>query len=283
MTTSVSNKAPEVAEDAGEGVYHHSYSALFTFSMICQLQYFFRYVERLHQDRVGLPLVFGIAYQTALRVVDEALAKGQTPKPKRAIEALRSSLEKSWSNPDVPVVATGKPPTLEDTYQKAKAMIEHYTTVIRYDLMPLVDMPTSFMVPLIDERGRALERPLRGVIDRWVKDEDGRIGIIDWKTSATRWGERKLATDDQSTAYFLGGETILERKPDFFEFEVHLKTKASAIEIYPVERVDRDRKRFVKKFAALDKSLRSGGFVPNEQSWACPTCPFQRQCAKWQD
>jgi hypothetical protein len=146
-----------------------------------------------------------------------------------------------------------------------------------------LDLPRRFMVPLLDEEGEALPRPLVGELDRWVKTADGRVGVVDWKTAAARWPADKLAKDDQATAYLLAGEHILGRIPAFFRYDILLKTKKPEVERYFVERTERHKKRFLKKVSMVDRAVQAGVFTPNDQSFACPTCAFRSACARWQD
>ena len=105
---------------------------------------------------------------------------------------------------------------------------------------------------------------------------------MDWKTSDKRWPPSKIARDDQATAYLLAGEMILGRNPAFFRYDLLLKTKKPAIERYPAVRTERHKRRFVRKVQALDKAIKSGVFLPNDVSFACPTCPFRNACQNWQ-
>ncbi len=270
-----------VPADADEGVRHHSFSSINQYSTICSLQYYFDRILRLPKECVSAALVLGIAVNDALRAIDEDLLKKRKPNVALAFEVLRAILDKTFADPHLPVVST-KDETLEDLYEKGKGMVEHYVRVLPEDEAP-VDLPRRFMVPLLDEEGEALSRPLVGELDRWVKTADGRIGIVDWKTAAARWSPDKLAKDDQATAYILAGEQILLRAPDFFRYDLLLKTKKPEVERYFVERTDRERKRFLKKVRMVDRSIQAGNFVPNDSSFACPTCPHRRACEKWQD
>lgn len=268
--------------DAGEGVDHHSYSAIHTHASICQLKYRFQYIDRLVHECVGDNLVFGTAVDLAVRAIDEDLIQAKAPRLAYAVQVLRSSLEGAFSNPELPVVST-KGETQESLSEKGQRMIEHYISCLDRDDVVPVDLPRSFKVPLIDEWGEALPRPLVGKLDRWVRSKEGAVGIDDWKTASARWSKDKLEKDDQATAYLIGGESILGEVPRFFRYVLLLKTKAPAVEPYFAHRTLSDRKRFLKKVKEVDKSIRSGGFVPNDESFTCSTCQFKNACRKWQD
>lgn len=267
--------------DKGEGVVHHSFSAITTFSEVCSLQYRFRYIDRLPQERTSAALVFGSAVNAALLSIDRDLARGAAPNLAAAHQVLRSELEKFYGNPCVPVVSTHDE-NLEGLYGKGTKMVDHYVEHLLPDEVP-VEMPRRFTIPLLDEKGEALPRPLVGEFDRVVKVKDGRLAIIDWKTAAARWSAERIAKDDQATAYLLAGQYVLEGKPAFFRYDLLLKTVKPALERYYVDRTDRDMRRLVKKVTVLDRAIQSGVFVPNDRSFACPTCPYRSACQKWQD
>lgn len=281
MVTATRVDFASVLSGLGEGVRHHSFSAIKTYAEICQLQYRFRYLDRLPNERTGAALVFGIAVNDALLSIDKDLANGRPPRADAACQVLRSELEKAYGNRFVPVVSTHGE-TLDGLYDKGKKLIDHYIEKLPLDEIPL-EIPRRFTVPLLDEKGEALPRPLVGELDRVVKTEDGRIGIVDWKTSSARWSDDQIAKDSQATAYLLAGEYVLGKKPAFFRYDLLLKTVKPAIERYYVDRSERDIKRFVKKVTELDKAIQSGAFLPNDRSFACPTCPFRSACEKWQD
>ena len=269
--------------DVGEGVKHHSFSAINTYASYCSLQYFFKYIDRRQQECVGDALVFGGAVNDALVAIDEDLGKGVTPRPSKALEALRGRLEAAFGNPDVPVVTSKGEANLEELYEKGRKMVDHYLKNLEPDEVPLLDISRRFTVPILDENGEALPRPLKGEFDRIVRAADGSVGIDDWKTAAARWPASKLKKDFQSTAYMMAGELVLGKRPAFFRYILFLKTKTPAIEPYFVERTKRDERRLVKKVRELDRAIQSGVFVPNDASWACPTCSFRDACKKWQD
>ena len=281
MIQSVASIAGSAERSMDEGVDYHSFSSVNTFASICQLQYRFNYVERLPRESIATPLVFGSGMNAALVLLDQDLIKGRKPDLGLAVGALRSHLEKAYAAKDVPVVSAHDE-TLEGLFAKGAKLLKHYVSELPADESPL-EKPRRFTVPLLDGEGNALPRPLHGEVDRWIKTADGRIGIADWKTSSKRWTWDRLAKDDQATAYLIAGEHILGRKPDFFRYDLLLKTVKPALERYYVERTQRQRKRFLKKVTEVDRALKSGGFVPNDQSFACATCPFRQACDKWAD
>jgi hypothetical protein len=243
------------------------------------LQYFYRYLARLPQERISAALVFGTAINAALLSIDQDLAKGRPPRAKVAHQVLRSELEKAYGNTSLPVVSTHDE-DLEGLYVKGVRMVDHYIENLIPDEVPLA-INRRFTIPLINEQGEALPRPLVGELDRVVRLKDGRYGIVDWKTAGARWTTERIAKDDQATAYILAGRYLFDTKPAFFRYDLLLKTVKPAIERYYVDRSDQATRRFLKKVTIVDRAIRSGAFAPNDRSFACPTCPFKSACDKW--
>src|SRR5205823_5391104 len=139
----------------------------------------------LPKERVSAALVLGSSVDKALRAISEDLIQGRAANGAHALQVLRAHLECAFGDRSLPVVSA-KDETLEDLYDLGKRMIEKYLSVLPQDEVP-VDLPHRFTVPLLTENGEALPRPLVGELDSWVKTSDGKVGLSDWKTSASRW------------------------------------------------------------------------------------------------
>jgi RecB family exonuclease len=281
MVTAALAGTSSPAPDAGEGIQYHSFSSLNQLLNICSLQFYLERILRLPKERVSAALVLGSAVDKALRAIVTDLIEGRAPHGAHSLQVLRAHLERAFGDPSVPVVST-KDESIEDLYELGKRMIEKYISVLPTDEVP-ADLPRRFIVPLLAENGEALPRPLIGELDCWIRTPDGRVGISDWKTAAARWPADKLAKDEQATAYLIAGEHILGQEPSFFRYVLLLKTKKADVETYYVSRSSSDRKRFLKKALMADRLISAGTFVPNDHSFACPTCPFKARCVKWQD
>jgi hypothetical protein len=277
--TDQSAASTSIVPESGEGIQHHSFSAISTYSEVCSLLYRYRYLDHLPQERISAALVFGTAMNSALLSIDKDLAKGRPPEASAAHQVLRSELEKAFGNRSLPVVSPHGE-DLEGLHGKGMRMIDHYIENLIPDEVP-VEMSRRFTIPLLNELGEALPRPLVGELDRVVKLPDGRFGIVDWKTASARWSQDRIAKDDQATTYLLAGSYLLPDKVAFFRYDLLLKTVKPAIERYFVSRSQSDTRRFVKKVLVVDKAIRAGVFVPNDRSFACSTCPYRSACERW--
>jgi RecB family exonuclease len=281
MVTAVLANPSSSVPDVGEGIQYHSFSSINQLLNICSLQFYLERILRLPKERVSAALVLGSSVDKALRAIVMDLIGGRAPNGANSLQVLRAHLERAFGDRSIPVVST-KDESIEDLYELGKRMIEKYISVLPTDEVPL-DLPRRFMVPLLAENGEALPRPLIGELDCWIRTPDGRVGISDWKTAAARWPADKLAKDEQATAYLIAGEHILGKEPNFFRYVLLLKTKKPEVETYHVSRGASDRRRFLKKARMADRMIEAGTFVPNDHSFACPTCPVRGSCEKWQD
>ena len=59
---------------------HYSYSALNTYLNICQLQYFYRYVEKRESERTPVALPFGSAFHSVMSEIAGYAKKGELPR-----------------------------------------------------------------------------------------------------------------------------------------------------------------------------------------------------------
>ena len=90
--------------------------------------------------------------------------------------------------------------------------------------------PRAFSVPIIDADGEPVsDRPLIGEIDLVVKDKDGDIVLVDWKTSAAKWPEGKVYSHMQATCFSYGWNRLTGDNP-LFRFDVVTKTKKPSYE-----------------------------------------------------
>jgi CRISPR/Cas system-associated exonuclease Cas4 (RecB family) len=60
-------------------------------------------------------------------------------------------------------------------------------------------------------------------------------------------------------------------------FQVLLKTKTPAIEVYPVERSELDHRFLLHTIAGVHRAVMAGAFPP-VRDWWCKGCPYAVPC-----
>jgi putative RecB family exonuclease len=147
----------------------------------------------------------------------------------------------------------------------------------------VVGVEQPFDVPLIDqESGELLDRNLVGTLDLVERDAEGRLVVVDLKTSARRYTDLQVEASLQLSVYsYATAMNGLADQEDLrLRFDVLTKTKQPELHRYWTRR---DREANVRLFHLVAEVLRAielGVFVPNP-GWQCRDCPFQSQCWAW--
>jgi putative RecB family exonuclease len=124
------------------------------------------------------------------------------------------------------------------------------------------------------ETGEFLPK-LIGRFDALVEDPDGRVRLLEHKTSSRRFSESRLAHDLQPTAY---GLALLRRGIEAtVTFQVLLKTKTPALELYDVERGPQDHRDLIETIIGVHRAVEAGAFHP-VRDWWCQGCPYSGPC-----
>ena len=186
---------------------HWSYSALNTYLNVCQLQYFYRYVEQPEIERTSVCLPFGKAFHAALTAQAWECLMGSSLTREEVVNLFAESFK----------IETEVTPNL--IYKEGEnfdSMIALATRMLDAALANWSDFYTIKGVAQafkIDVPG--LKKPLIGEWDFLV--QDGRdVCIVDWKTSASRWPAGKADRDLQATVFSYA---------DAFAFAVDLITE----------------------------------------------------------
>ena len=250
---------------------HWSYSALNGYLNICQLQWFYRYVEHAEVERTSVCFPFGKAFHAALTaqawecVMGGSLTRdeivGQFADAfKIEAEATPNLIYKEGENFDTMIDLAAK---MLDT---ALANWSDFYTVKGAALAFAVDVP-------------GLDKPLIGEFDLVV--QDGRDAcIVDWKTSARRWPIGKADRDLQATVFSYAYEKQHGKTP-LFRFDVITKTRNPICESHYTSRGFHDFRRFEVLANRVQEAVKKGVFLPNETSFACGECPYRDRCRTW--
>jgi len=121
-----------------------------------------------------------------------------------------------------------------------------------------------------------------GIVDLVEEDDEGNRIIVDLKTSASRYDDFKVQSDQQLTFYaelakqnglVSGDETLLR-------FDVLLKQKTPSLESYYTVRKENERNRLLRVINQVLRCIEKEMFYPSP-SWMCPECGFKTQCNEW--
>ena len=255
---------------------HWSASSLNGLLHICGLQWAFRKVYEIEPESTGVNLIFGKAFHVACEFILSSLQHG-TIAATSDIEAVLVDVF------DVEVKAADAPVAYGDTHRDellrlGGRMLLAYANGIDRD-EEIIGMAVPFKTQLKDRDGIPIGKPLIGEIDLLVK-KDGVTTVVDWKTSASRWPQKKADSSLQATAYLFAVKEQTGHIP-MFRFDVVTKAKTPAYVKYDTSREAEDFYRLAELVRTAEQMVKHEVFIPNEQSFACKGCAFKSACRTW--
>lgn len=255
----------------------YSPSALNTYVNICQLQHRFRYIDRLRAAKKGVKMVFGSAMDEVFKQF-YLMLRGAESVP--TYDKLRELFQAQWKK-ELDDTVDFENSTKESWEKKAKGIIDLILTEAPKENVRSVD--TAFVVPLKYSDGRlASERKGTGVLDM-VAGSNGKIKIVDFKTSSRTPSMDSLATDIQCTMYSYGMRQVFPTAKEIsFEWQYYLTTKEPQFKVLKAKRTAHDFDRMMKIVESVEAQVDLGLAVPSRQyNFACGNCGYKEQCDRW--
>lgn len=148
----------------------------------------------------------------------------------------------------------------------------------------IVGVEQSFDVPLIDlDTGEVLERTLVGTLDLIERDAEGRIVVVDLKTSARKYRDLQVEAWLQLSVYsYATAMNGLADQEDLrLRFDVLTKTKQPELCRYWTHRDRAANLRLFRLVAKVLHAIEAGMLHPNP-GWQCRGCQFRSQCWAWE-
>ena len=134
----------------------------------------------------------------------------------------------------------------------------------------------GFTITLHDlDSGEPLEEKLVGTMDLLIREE-GRVVVVEHKSSARKFTEDQLRYDFQPTAY-----QIAARESGLgdvgLRFQIVTKSKVPAVQIADIHRDDQAEADFVRTATGVLKAIDAGVSYPI-RGWQCRGCPYESAC-----
>ncbi|MBQ6474097.1 MAG: PD-(D/E)XK nuclease family protein [Victivallales bacterium] len=260
---------------------HYSYTALNTYINICQLLYYYRYIEKVESERTPVALPFGTAFHSVLSEQAQAAKTGKLLTADEMTDAFATYFQANCK--DAANIVFKRDENMEDQIATAKRMFE----VVNKEWIDYWNTIQSVAEPFRIEMP-GLSKPIIGELDMVISErtpfddenDKGYDTIVDFKTAARMWSDDKPARDLQATVFSYAFEKVHQRRPSF-RFDVVTKAKASTVKHLYTSRDDDSYQRLEKMFLMADKGIQAGIFLPNEGSFACSDCPFADHCSGW--
>jgi len=258
---------------------HWSFSSLNTFLNVCSLQWAFRYMYRVEPEFTPAALLFGSVFHKALAYAYTSIKGGERAAVENVTGLFGDLLHYECRHCENEI-RFGEGEGADVLRHRGGRMLRTFLAAVD-SAERVLEVSLPFRVTLEDAEGRTLDKPLIGEYDLLVEDAGGPV-IVDWKTAARRWPGTKADTDLQPTCYLYAWQrTRGNARTVRFRFDVVMKTKSPAVEQHITKR-DADRfRRFVEIVKVVERMVQAEAFVPNDQGWACGSCPYGQACRAW--
>jgi putative RecB family exonuclease len=245
----------------------------------CPLKYRFTYVDRLEPDFVPAALAFGSGIHGAAAYFLRGMAAGVPP----GLADVQAYFEGYWQlETGNRPIRFGEKDTKESLLDLACRMLEVFHAKQEPGTQ-VVGVEQPFDVPLIDqETGEVLDRSLVGSLDLLERDGEGRLVVVDLKTSARKYTDLQVEASLQLSVYsYATAMNGLADQEDLrLRFDVLTKTKQPELHRYWTQRDQAANVRLFHLAAEILRAIGLGVFVPNP-GWQCKDCPFQSRCWAW--
>jgi len=250
---------------------HWSYSALNTYLNVCQLKFYFQYIERAEPERQPVCFPFGRAYHAVLTEQAKLAANGQSLTEANACDMFGEIF-------NIEVKSLGDTLILKDDESSeilhAKGCLMLKTALSHWhDFYNIKSVGEAFLIPV-----PGLDKPLIGEFDLIVEDGQDNC-VVDWKTSSRKWSEDKAHSDFQATVFSYAYHKIHGSAP-LFRFDVITKTKTPELTSHYTQRNADSFIRFEYLAHKVDDGVSKGVFMPNEGNFGCVDCPYASRCRK---
>lgn len=168
----------------------------------------------------------------------------------------------------------------EDGLAYCEVLHESYTALKAAHVLAVEQ---EFVVPLVDPvTGEAL-RPLKGVMDLVLRDDDGLVMVADLKSAKSRLSDQRLRHDLQATLYAHAAH-LLWGGAGWFRFDVLLKQRRPSLDRVEVLRGPEDFRRAFSVIKNVEAAITAGYFAPAaEGNWQCSGCGHRTACRTWHD
>jgi putative RecB family exonuclease len=239
----------------------------------CPLKYKFTYVDRLQPEFVPAALAFGSGIHGAAAFLFRGRTDGTAP----SLADVQGFFEAYWQlETSARPIRFGEKDTKESLLDLAGRMLD----VLYRNQEPgieIVGVEQPFDVPLIDlDTGEVLDRALVGTLDLIERDAEGRVAVVDLKTSARKYTDLQVDASLQLSVYsYATAMNGLADQEDLrLRFDVLTKTKQPELCRYWTQRDRAANLRLFRLVAEVLHAIEAGVFHPNP-GWQCKDCQFR--------
>lgn len=250
-----------------------SYSALNHLLRICSAQFLFQRIAGLEPAFESPNLVLGRSVHHAAAYIRARQMRGELATADDAREVFVESFDILSSNPVV-------------RFEEGEAEAIREQGLLLVDLLhahigdeEVIAVEQEFEVPLVDEHGVVVsELPLRGYIDLVVREPEGRVVVVDVKTSGRRYSQARVQSYLQATVYAWAARQLYGDVG--FRFDVLVKTRKPQFQRLTTARGPQDFARFLSLVKVAERMVEADAYAPAD-GWCCPGCGYRTACRAW--
>ena len=232
--------------------------------------YAFRYHFKLKPESDSIPLTFGSAIHAAAAQMFISKQNGNVI----SLEEVREAFKLEWS---LSCKAANKL-TFSDDEESDKLEKQGMDLMeclyCNFEDVEIVAVEKPFKVMI-----SGISKMFIGAFDLVLKI-DGKIVIVDIKTSKCRWNKSKADKSIQATAYAYAWYKHTGVIPEV-RFDILVKNKTPVYETHSTFRNERSFQRYIKLLQTIQNAIQQGIWYPNEDSFYCSSCSHKIACSSY--
>jgi RecB family exonuclease len=233
----------------------------------CPRAFWYRYIEGVPSSFTSSALVLGSAVHDLVGEHYAALIAGETA----GDMPLASAFIGACFDEADPAVKLGPKEDRDGLCDLGAAMAMALT---EHDLLgdtwSVAGVEERVEGPLLDEAP-----PFVGYIDLLMVDDTGQLGLVDFKTTRSRWSSATLKENSGQLVLY---ESLLDTDTTHSSFVTVTKAKAPKVQQLTVEGSEQQLDALHEQVRHVWRGIESGAF-PAHPGWGCGSCGYQDRCA----
>jgi len=253
---------------------HLSVSAINTY-LNCSLMYKFSRIDKFKPDYLSDNLVFGSTIHKVLAEYNQEKMMGNL----LSSEDLEAIFRKEWEGAakDNDEIQYSQNVSYRILLNQGIKMLQAFIDRAPENDATIVAIEEPFVYEI-----DGLDVPMIGVMDLVEEEDDHSLTITDYKTSKRSMPINDVDNSFQLTVYYTAAKAngYADRNINL-KFDCLIKTQKPKFEQIYTERTQTDSLRAIKKIKQVWDGIQKGVFIPNDTSWYCSYCAFQKHCNEW--
>jgi putative RecB family exonuclease len=240
----------------------------------CGLRYKLSRVDLLPPESTPAEMVLGSAIHRALADFYQELKSGRN----LTANELETAFENHWRflTHDREDIEYKESRDFDTHLLEGKNLVNVFHREFKPDGFKIIGIEQPFSFNL-----EGLPVPIIGVYDLLVESE-GVITICDTKTSQRAFSNADVDKNLQMTIYHLSkANGHNDREKILLRLDVLIKTQTPKFAQYYTSRDEVAEIKATKKIMAVWDGICKNVFIPNTESFKCPSCSYRSHCEAW--